>query len=464
MVTVHTGTGATIFHGQTKHHMVCLFTLFVCSLSCIYILFVSSYCYLLIMEQHCDKKFTSKVVPVVELPSSSSPPPEVQRLSVVMEQTIFDNDLILQHILSYVGNYQYLFVANVNCIFRNAYTTLFPTKETYYNASTMEHTRLCYNGEHINHQRSLLCNSAAAYGNIEALNFLAENHVSLRLEHQPISEVIVKNGHLHVLEWVLQNNNNSQQQLRIPWYDLMTYAARHGNLTILQWLYTNGGPLFSERTCQLAAIGGHLHILKWLHRYDCPVDASIFAEAAYYGHVDVLEWAHTCCPWSSYACASAARGGHLHVLKWLRSIGCPWNDMTCSHAALGGHLEILQWARENRCSWCSETCSYAAEEGHLDILKWAHENGCPWDSRTCAKAALSGHLEVLQWARKNDCPWNERTCSFAAMNGHLNVLQWAHFNGCPWDEETCTNAERNNHLDLLQWAKEHGCPWSVLGM
>ena len=44
------------------------------------------------------------------------------------------------------------------------------------------------------------------------------------------------------------------------------------------------------------------------------------------------------CLWNEETSENAALGGHLHVLKWLRKKGCPWDKRTCSEAARGGHL------------------------------------------------------------------------------------------------------------------------------
>ena len=106
-------------------------------------------------------------------------------------------------------------------------------------------------------------------------------------------------------------------------------------------------------------------------------------------------------------CEAAALGGHLDILKWARANGCPWSEETCEEAAWGGHLETLQWARANGCPWDESTCFGAALGGHLEILQWARANGRPWEVRTCEKAARRGHLEILQWARGNGCPWDE---------------------------------------------------------
>ena len=150
----------------------------------------------------------------------------------------------------------------------------------------------------------------------------------------------------------------------------------------------------------------------------------------------------------------AAERGKIASLTCLRANGCPWDEGTCANAAYEGHLEVLQWAHQNGCPWDAETCAFAAGAGHLDVLQWARQNGCPWNEMTCYNAAGEGHLEVLQWARQNRCPWDAYTCTYAADGGHLEVLQWAHQNGCPWDANTWYHAKRN----CLAYLREHGCP------
>jgi hypothetical protein len=49
-------------------------------------------------------------------------------------------------------------------------------------------------------------------------------------------------------------------------------------------------------------------------------------------------------------CAMAAAGGHLSVLRWLHASGCPpWDEEAYESAAKGGHLSALQWLRANGC-------------------------------------------------------------------------------------------------------------------
>ena len=107
-----------------------------------------------------------------------------------------------------------------------------------------------------------------------------------------------------------------------------------------------------ELTPEEAAERGCLGTLKSLHRR---------------GHVTFDE----------DLCALAAQGGHLEVLKWLHENGYPWNEDTCELAARHGHLGVLQWARANGCPWDGWTCKYAARNAHSKLLSWAQANGAP---------------------------------------------------------------------------------------
>jgi hypothetical protein len=62
----------------------------------------------------------------------------------------------------------------------------------------------------------------------------------------------------------------------------------------------------------------------------------------------------------------AAGGGHLNVLQYLHENGFPWDEGTCQSAAEGDH----------GCPWDERTCWFAECQGHADVLRWAIDNGC----------------------------------------------------------------------------------------
>jgi hypothetical protein len=84
------------------------------------------------------------------------------------------------------------------------------------------------------------------------------------------------------------------------------------------------------------------------------------------------------CPWDRKTCAWAAEGGHLEILKWLHKQGCPWNEDACAFAARGDELDILIWLREQGCPWNGKMLSFAKECNSRDVYKWLL-NGCTDD-------------------------------------------------------------------------------------
>jgi len=101
---------------------------------------------------------------------------------------------------------------------------------------------------------------------------------------------------------------------------------------------------------------GHLERKEWLCMF-----------AARSGQLEVLQWARANgCLWNGETCYWAATGGHLEILQWARANGCPWNENTCWGAAQVGHLEVLRWARANGCPWDRRTRDKAAELGYVE--------------------------------------------------------------------------------------------------
>ena len=204
-----------------------------------------------------------------------------------------------------------------------------------------------------------------------------------------------------------------------------------------------------EYTCSIAAYGGSLDLVKYLHENGCP--------------------------WDKYTCSSAAFYGSIDILKYARENGCPWDTKTCEYAALGGSIDLLKYAHENGCPWDKSTCEHAAYNDSLVCLKYARENAllkegggaCPWDEDTCRSAAQNGNLEIFKYAYMNGCPWNEFTYQAAAKSGSLDLLKYIYENivlkegSKGWDENICSSAARYGHLESLKYARDNGCPWNV---
>ena len=152
-----------------------------------------------------------------------------------------------------------------------------------------------------------------------------------------------------------------------------------------------------------------------------------------------LECAKWICTYVGYDCVTrdtgivAAEGGHLNILEWLHTeydqLRAGYSRVLCANAAYGGQLEVIKWLHEKGYGWSSTACECAAQYGHLEVLKYLHENRCHWNKYACYRAVKNGHLEVLRYLHENGCPLGNAICSCAVENGHLEVLRYLYDNG-----------------------------------
>jgi hypothetical protein len=113
--------------------------------------------------------------------------------------------------------------------------------------------------------------------------------------------------------------------LEIKNQELIVYAARHGYLEVLKWLYSMG---VSGYVIRWAAMGGHLKVVKWLYSMDADpevIDDTAIRLAAMGGHLEVLKWMYSIsadpgvmdCLTIKWTCAKK----NMEIANWLQSIG-----------------------------------------------------------------------------------------------------------------------------------------------
>jgi len=239
-------------------------------------------------------------------------------------------------------------------------------------------------------------------------------------------------------------------------------AARQGQLDRLRLAMRHGCEFDYYNCLEAAAMATRLDALHWLLHLAYPPspfgtrDGAMrfaMAGAARSGRHQAMQLIYAQCPDLSRRYAEvAARGGHLEVLQWMHAHGFVPDEATCAAAAYAPAeraIAALQWLRQVGCPWDQRTCAAAAGQGDLPLLKWLRDPErappCPWDdepwspgapreSEACQAAAEEGHDEVLQWLRSAEhptpCPWHEeyvtRTHLHRARDGDFDpaVLRW----------------------------------------
>lgn len=90
---------------------------------------------------------------------------------------------------------------------------------------------------------------------------------------------------------------------------------------------------------------------------------------------------------------------YRHNLKHLsRPHYVKWASPICDLVAYFGHLDVLQWAVKNNYLWDENTCISALRSGKLDVLQWAIENGCSYEvSDITILANIGGYKNIVDW-------------------------------------------------------------------
>lgn len=315
------------------------------------------------------------------------------------------------------------------------------------------------------------------------------------LEYNPMYNnklLLLCGGYDNVVHNIILSERECQRPIRCV--SLIDYAAQSGNLDLVRYLYKKKYHL-TKNIYNHAALGGHIHILKWLKENNCEQDNSCltYVCAMVNGNIQVLDWLkENNYPFKrrddifDYVSYIAAFKGDITLLEWANNNGFQWNSITLAGAVKTNNLELAKWLRKKGCEICQQSAIYAVINKNFIILNWLHENGLPKSNLTTASAitdnnfellkqyvndgyplsdracyycATKGNLEMLKWLRiEQNCTWDEYVCIRAAELGDLNMLKWARENGCPWNNKVIECAERYGHKELKKWAIKNGCP------
>ena len=422
-----------------------------------------------------DKKKTASVA--VGTPPESvtvAPSSEVGHL----QGQLFEDENILKIFFSYVGPEQYLFISRVNRTFHKVYTSLFPTKETRLNASSIDVLQFCWD-------------------NIEFLtpnSYIVERKTNLRDE---LWDCCIQCGKIDVVKYFLEvlllTPSAQKKECECRFFkasycrafystrvrNLGKHAAEHGHLALLQWACTQkvGVDKNDAEICIFALGYGHMDVFLWAVRNEFRWDDKCFRRsarlAAENGKVHALKWLQkndfdlsSCYDELSEMglCDDAAAYGQVEVLKWLQSIydssdDCPWNQHTVVNACFFGHLDAVTFLLDNGGRLNKKLCHFAANSGSVPLLQFLRSRDCEWDEFVPALAAAEGHIDFIEWAVDNGCPLTKASCEYAAAYGELETLKWLHAKGCPWDGMTkCSHAGPDKAGALYDWAVANGYP------
>lgn len=149
-----------------------------------------------------------------------------------------------------------------------------------------------------------LYEGAAAYGNIELIEWIMNQNFNIVLGEKTLYEAAIGN-HLDVVKWICEKG--------IPLYSDVTVGfSRSGNIEALEWCKLRG-LVFSAQACANVC---NMETLQWLRNNGCTCNLS------YKGELEMIQWAiENGCPYNKEECIRMAnRGEKKDIIAFFNSL------------------------------------------------------------------------------------------------------------------------------------------------
>lgn len=285
---------------------------------------------------------------------------------------------------------------------------------------------------------SLLTNYVAAHnGNLEALKFLNEIGVAIRME---TVQCAVLNGKVDCARYLLDRYSEPVTLDFV--HNILVTAAMAGCLQCLEISWNKFEPV------------RHLQD-EW----------TVLLQAALYGRPSILEFGRT----NQFAAfqlpehaATMVRfvvhGGHVCCLEYVYNLGLTATAQDLKHATFSGHTTAVQFLIAHDVPVQDDLCTLSATHNRLPLLQWLHDIGQPWDQRTCTAAATQGHLECLQFLHEHGCPWDDtQICIHAAQAPTVDCLRYVVEQGAALTVQAARAAAQSGQIANLEYLDSVGC-------
>jgi hypothetical protein len=131
--------------------------------------------------------------------------------------------------------------------------------------------------------------------------------------------------------------------------NVQVIAGLHADFETLTALMELRMPI-SDALVKALALSGRARVLQQLwsvHPYIRPINLTHYAARS--GNISMLNWLRTksWCHFGSFTCSGAAFGGQLATLQHLREEGCEWSEHAAACAAVSsGSTDVVEWLQQ----------------------------------------------------------------------------------------------------------------------
>lgn len=294
---------------------------------------------------------------------------------------------------------------------------------------------------------------AIEYGNLDFVKREVKKGVSI--DYQMLEASIFHNEIFDYLVQMINDKSKTYQMMsQFNKFDILNIIIRK---TCPKYVWDLGKSMFDN-----ASRNGMFSYLKWLCKDSTGINTEdLLLNAIQIHHEPMVNWLLENGFYDkkdNRLYREAIEIGSLSLFQKLRKYDCQWNATVCADAAFYGEFAILKWAYENGCHWDEYTCINAASKGYLDILIWAKDNHCPWNEFVLIEAFENGHYYVFHWALHNGCVPSQIILARAAHNRNDQIIKLVQ----KYKPDACTFTKYHSKY-TLEWLVKHSfAPDSIL--
>lgn len=248
-----------------------------------------------------------------------------------------------------------------------------------------------------------------ATGKINMLKWLYENGLSY---HDFLIHFAAYYGQNEILDWMLTSTNLTISDFIEE--EVCFHAALGGKLNTLKFLRQKTVPwgknMNDDSVYYAAIINGHQELFEWALEEGCPKGILAILGAAHTGSIVSFEYLLSLgFSVSEGVINVAANGGHLHMMEWFKTHNYSINyGAVCDSAAINGHINIIEWTMNHNHKPTMTTFEIAAERGNIKVIEFLKENtDLEYDESICTIAMKHDQNYCLIWLICNDFPFGQ---------------------------------------------------------
>jgi hypothetical protein len=195
---------------------------------------------------------------------------------------------------------------------------------------------------------------------------------------------------------------------------IISEILKSGNLSLFIW--TGFKPTNDIRPIHYAIKSNNNELVRHLYKEGFLLDTYIFNTVITYCDIETIKYFYeNGVPSTEDAMEMAAGGGNLDVLKYLHQVGCPCiSEEVFIKAAQGRSLEIVVFLHKEGYPISSENIINTAHNSIL--IQYFHENGLLHDDEdTFTKAILAGNYDIVEYLHQ--CSYSPYSITKALKSG-----------------------------------------------